>query len=95
MQNNWLEIARRKWNNCPIQNAGDCSGRYAVQVIGENSGRTLRVILCESEEQQQSVALGYDRCNKVDLMPPSTACRTIPDAYDPEEARRERRERRG
>jgi len=63
----WLEIAHRRWTNCPIQNAGDCSGRYAVAVIGENSGRTIRVILCETPEQQKVVALGYDRCNKVDL----------------------------
>lgn len=61
--NNFLEKAKRRWQNCPVSG----SGRYAIVVLGVNTGRTQRVILVEDEATQKAAALGYDRCDKVDL----------------------------
>jgi hypothetical protein len=63
MSENWLEIAKRRWTNCPVQG----SGRYAIAVLGANSGRTQRVILVEDEATQKAACLGYDRCERYDL----------------------------
>jgi hypothetical protein len=87
---NWLEIAHARWTNCPIK--GD--GRWAIQVIGLN-GRTREVVLCADEATAKSASHFYDHCFRHDLLAPVRFGRTIPDAYDPEEHRRERRENRG
>jgi hypothetical protein len=87
----FLEKAKRLWN-CPIIG----NGQFAVVDISENSGRTLRVFLVETREQQTAAALGCNRCDKIDLaVDGDKLLRDMPDLYDADERRRERRERRG
>jgi hypothetical protein len=89
---NYLEQAKRRWTNCPIIGGG----QFAVADISEVSGRTLRVFLVETREQQTAAALGCNRCEKIDLaVDGDKLLRDMRDIYDPEERRRERRANRG
>jgi hypothetical protein len=89
---NYLETAKRRWPNVPIIGGG----QFAVADISENSGRTLRVFLVETREQQNAAALGCNRCDKIDLaVDGEKLLLDMRDIYDPSERKRERRQNRG
>lgn len=73
MTHDWQALARARWPH--IGNIHG-SGRWAIQVIGPNTGRTIRVVLCSDEATQKSAALFYDRCNRVDLLERAPKCMT-------------------
>src|ERR1019366_8480708 len=98
---NWLEVCRRRFPSA-ICNG---SGRYAVTSECGNQGGILthvgRVTLVDDRETADALVkspCGSKCCIRIhqvnDLAPTPSVCRTIPDAYDPDEARRERRQRR-
>jgi hypothetical protein len=83
---NFLEIAKRKWSGASITG----SGRYSVRLM---NGRDIRLFSTFEEAAEfcsQSPSYKY-----LDLAAePPAPCRTVGDAYDPDELRRERREKR-
>ena len=99
---NWLEVCRRRFPSAIVNG----SGRWAVCSFcaGKPQAVTALVNLItlvddrETGEQLHAGPCGRPHCCRVhelnDLMPTPAATRTIPDAYDPDELRRERRERR-
>jgi hypothetical protein len=99
---NFLEVCRRRFPSATVNG----SGRWAVCSFcaGKPQAVTVLVNLItlvadrETAEQLYCGPCGRPHCCRVhelnDLMPTPTATRTIPDAYDPDELRRERRERR-
>jgi hypothetical protein len=85
---NYHDIARRRWTNAPIIG----TGRFAVMDVSEQTGRTLRVFLAETPEQQRAHALGCNHAIKVDLeFDAESALAKMRDPYDKDERRRERR----
>lgn len=99
---NFLEVCKRRFPHATVNGFG----RWAVCSFcaGKPQAVTALINLItlvddrETAEQLNSGACGRPHCCRVhelnDLMPTPTAARTIPDAYDPEELKRERRERR-
>lgn len=86
---NFLEVAKRRWPNCPIQG----SGRWALCSISKETGRTLRVWLVGSQSEARRGALGCDRHEIVDLDPPKSVLE-MHDRYEYEDRRWERQRRR-
>ncbi len=87
---NFLETAKRRF---PTQVVGG-NGRFALYTPA--AGPLGKVLLFENRDEAQSHILDAKRVQIVDLLEPQTRpCRTVPDAYDTDEARRERREQRG
>ena len=84
---NWLEKARRKYVGASVHG----SGQFLVRVFdGKN------VYLYETFEAAAEHTSRDPKFRLEDLsLEPVKPCRIIPDAYDPEELRKERRERRG
>ncbi len=98
---NWLGVCRRQFPHA-ICNG---SGRWAVTSECGNQGGILtyvgRVTLVEDRETAAALVkspcgskacIGIHQVN--DLAPTPSVCRTVPDAYDVDEARAERRARR-
>jgi hypothetical protein len=87
----WLERAKCCFVGATIHG----SGRYAVAVMNH-----VDVFLYETMEESADHLSQDPKFRFYDLLtfaPPvhkMNPCRTIPDAYDPDEGRRERRERR-
>jgi len=79
---NFVDEAKTRWPAANILG----SGRYAV--VAQKGGL---IYLATTEQQQRSIALGVDCPQFVDLVPIDFD--KIRDLYDPEEARRERREK--
>jgi hypothetical protein len=87
---NFLEVAKRRF---PLNCVGG-AGRYALYTPA--AGQYGKILLFESREQAAAHILDPKRVQIIDLLEPAVpVCRTVPDAYDADEARRERRERRG
>jgi hypothetical protein len=94
---NWLEVCRRHFPLAIVNG----SGRFAVTSECGNQGGILtyvgRVTLVDDRETADALVkspCGSKCCiriHQVNDLAPTPVCRTIPDAYDPEEARRERR----
>lgn len=98
---NWLEICRRRFPQAIVNG----SGRFAVTSECGNQGGVFpyvaRVMLVDDRETADSLVknpCGSKCCIRIhqvtDLAPTPSVCRTVPDAYDVDEARRERREAR-
>ncbi len=88
--NNFLEAAKRRF---PGHVVGG-SGRFALYTPG--MGSMGKILLFENREEAAAQILDPKAVQIVDLLAlPVSTCRTVPDAYDPDELRRERRERRG
>lgn len=98
---NFLEIAKPRF---PLAICNG-SGRFAVTSECGNQGGILtsvgRVTLVEDRETAEALVkspcgskacIGIHQVN--DLSPTPSVCRTVPDAYDVDEARAERRARR-
>jgi hypothetical protein len=87
---NFLEICKRRF---PTQVVGG-SGRFALYTPA--AGPMGKILLFETREEAQSHILDPKRVQMVDLLiQQAKPCRTVPDFYDADELRRERRERRG
>jgi hypothetical protein len=85
-QRNWLEVAKRKWSGASITG----SGRYSVRLMDGKNIRLFETFESAAELCSQSAAYRF-----TDLaQEPPAPCRTVGDAYDPDELRRERREAR-
>jgi hypothetical protein len=83
---NYLETAKRLLGpDCPVQG----HGRWCLKT-------PMAAYLYETREAAVASMLDPNDkyCRVFDLSPAPRAARTIGDAYDPEELRRERRERR-
>lgn len=83
---NYLETAKRLLGpECPVSG----SGRWCLKT-------PMAAYLFETREAAIATMLDPNDkyCRVFDLMPAPLVARTIPDAYDPEELRRERREQR-
>jgi hypothetical protein len=90
VNNNFLEAAKRRFPDMCIGG----SGRFALYTPA--AGKYGKILLFETREQAAAQILDPKRVQIVDLLEPAVpVCRTVPDAYDADEARRERRERRG
>lgn len=99
---NWLEVCRRRFPSATVNG----SGRWAVCSFCAGKPQTVTALVSlitlvadrETAEQLYCGPCGRPHCCRVhelnDLMPTPAAARTIPDAYDPDELRRERRQRR-
>jgi hypothetical protein len=98
---NFLEVCKRRFPHAIVNG----SGRFAVTSECGNQGGILthvgRATLVEDRETAEALVkspCGSKACIRIhevkDLAPTPTGCRTIPEAYDHEEARRERREKR-
>ena len=85
-QRNWLETAKRKWSGASITG----SGRYSVRLMDGKNICLFETFESAAEFCSQSAAYRF-----TDLaQEPPAPCRTVGDAYDPDELRRERREAR-
>ena len=98
---NWLEVCRRHFPLAIVNG----SGRFAVTSECGNQGGILtyvgRVTLVDDRETADALVkspCGSKCCIRIhqvnDLAPTPSVCRTVPDAYDVDEARAERRARR-
>jgi hypothetical protein len=98
---NWLELCRRRFPSATVNG----SGRWAVTSECGNQGGILtsvgRVTLIDDRETADALVkspCGSKCCIRIhevkDLAPTPSVCRTVPDAYDVDEARAERRARR-
>jgi hypothetical protein len=87
MNHDWLSLAKQQFPGWTVGGVG----RFALHspAFGKEFGK---ILLFETREECERNILDPKHAFCVDLMP-ATHCRIIPDAYDPEEARRERRER--
>ena len=82
----WLSKAKRKFVGATLHD----SGRYCVAVMNH-----VDVYAFETHDDAAVFMAGHPQYRLYDLaQEPIKPCRTIPDAYDPSEHRRERRERR-
>jgi hypothetical protein len=96
---NFVEVCRRRFPSAIVNGVG----RWAVCSFcaGKPQAVTALVNLItlvadkDMAEQLYRGPCGRPHCCRVhelnDLAPTPSVCRTVPDAYDPEEARRERR----
>jgi hypothetical protein len=98
---NFLEVCKRRFPYAIVNG----NSRWAVTSECGNQGGILthvgRVTLVDDRETADALVkspCGSKCCIRIhqvnDLAPTPTGCRTIPEAYDHEEARRERREKR-
>jgi len=87
---NFLEVAKRRW---PDQVVGG-SGRFAVYT--PEAGPLGKILLFESRDEARAIILDPKRAHIVDLggLSGDELLAKIPERYDPDEARRERREKR-
>jgi hypothetical protein len=87
---NFLEAAKRRY---PDQVVGG-SGRYAV--VTPCAGPLGKILLFESRDEAQAIILDPKRAHIVDLggLSGDELLAKIPERYDADEARRERRESR-
>jgi hypothetical protein len=84
----YLAVAKRRWP----QNCVGGSGRFALYTPA--AGVFGKILLFETREEAQRLIADHGRVQIIDLLePPVPICRTVPEPYDHEEARRERRER--
>jgi hypothetical protein len=89
VEHNFLELCKRSF---PGHVVGG-SGRFALYTPA--AGPMGKILLFENRDDAAAHILDLKRVQIVDLLEPATPlCRTIGDAYDPEELRRERREQR-
>jgi hypothetical protein len=98
---NFLELAKRRFpsaivnGNCRYAVCSSCAGK--PQTVTADVNRVILVSDKALAEELKKKPCGRPFCERIhelhDLQP-SPVCRSIPDAYDPEEARRERREKR-
>jgi hypothetical protein len=84
---NWLEKARRKYVGACVHG----SGQFCVRVMDGKNVYLYETFEAAAEHTSQNPKFRFEDLT----LEPVKPCRTIPDAYDPEEARRERREKRG
>jgi hypothetical protein len=96
---NWLEVCRRRFPSAIVNG----NARWAVCSFcaGKPQAVTALVNLItlvadrDIADELMKAPCGRPHCCHVhelnDLAPTPSVCRTVPDAYDPEEARRERR----
>lgn len=83
---NWLEIAKRKYYAATVHG----SGRWCVIVFDH-----INIYLFPDRSDAEQFCMGHPPYKIVDLaQEPTPVCRTIPDAHDADELRRERREKR-
>jgi hypothetical protein len=83
MQNNFLEIAKRRYPDCTICGAG----RFAVVALA-NNGKPYRVFLCETQESQRAAAHFCDSSKFDDLsIDGAELLARIPDRYYERERR--------
>jgi hypothetical protein len=87
--NNFLEAAKRRF---PGHVVGG-SGRWALYT--PCAGPMGKILLFENRADAAAQILDPKRVQIVDLLAlPVSTCKTVADFYDPDELRRERRERR-
>ena len=83
---NWLEKVRRKYVGACVHGTGP----FCVRVMDGKNVYLYETFEAAAEHTSQNPKFRFEDLSLESIKP----CRIIPDAYDADEARRERRERR-